>query len=123
MAIVYGFQNGRSAPAAMQDASPGLALTATLTEGQMDATITSLGDLTFVIDVRLTAPPDVLKQPDLTPEANLAMVEMHMDGIAPVFSAVGPGFWQARAVLPMAGAWIVNVGFGEDFAETVIVAR
>ncbi len=122
MAIIYGFQNQRSAPAAMQDASQGLTLTAALTEGQMDTTITSLGNLTFVIDVRLTAPPDVLQQSDLTPEANFAMVEMHMDGIVPDFSTVGPGVWQAKAVLPMAGAWIVNVGFGEDFAETVFVA-
>ena len=44
-------------------------------------------------------------------------VEMHMDGLTPPLELVEAGVWRVNLKLPMAGLWIVNVGFGEEFAE------
>ena len=53
----------------------------------------------------------------MRPDVNFAMVEMHMDGLTPPLELVEAGVWRVNLKLPMAGLWIVNVGFGEEFAE------
>jgi hypothetical protein len=51
------------------------------------------------------------------------MAAMHMDGVTPPLALVETGVWRAKVELPMAGRWIVSVGFGEEFAEVEFDAR
>ena len=59
----------------------------------------------------------------MRPDVNFAMVDMHMDSIAPPLQLVEAGVWRADVKLPMAGRWVVSVGFGEEFAEVEFDAR
>ncbi len=53
----------------------------------------------------------------MRPDVNFAMVEMHMDGFDPPLQLIEAGAGGRNLKLPMAGRWVVNVGFAEDFAE------
>ncbi len=94
-----------------------------ISEGNVDVMIEQTADLTVNIEVKLSASAYTINFLQLEPEANLAMVDMHMDGISPNFSQVEVGLWRAKAVVPMVGTWVINIGFGEEFIETSIVVR
>ena len=110
---LFNWQNGPSLVQISED----------LSDGRVDVTIEQVGDLTLVIDVKMAAAESAIDQLQLWPEASLAMAEMHMDGISPMFSSLGAGVWQGKAVLPMSGPWVVSIGFGEEFIEADVDVR
>jgi hypothetical protein len=89
-------------------------------DGRVDISLQQVGEMTVVIAVKLAMDQETIDLFRIKPEATLAMEEMHMDGISPMFSEVGSGFWQGKVILPMAGLWVVSAGFGEEFIETTI---
>ena len=66
---------------------------------------------------------DAIETAGMRPDVNFAMAAMHMDGVTPPLALVEAGVWRAKVKLPMAGRWIVSVGFGEEFAEVEFDAR
>lgn len=107
-----------------QQAGPSLVeMSGDLSDGRVDVTIEQVGDLTLLIGVKLAASESAIDQLQLWPAASLAMAEMHMDGMSPLFSSLGTGFWQGKAILPMSGPWTVSIGFGEEFIETSFDVR
>lgn len=105
-------------PASVQTASDGVAPTAsvseTLSDGRLDVQVYATGNRDVRMEIQFM--PDA-GTPAMRPDVNFAMVSMHMDGFDPPLEMVGPGKWRVYFKLPMAGRWVVNVGFGEDFAE------
>lgn len=67
--------------------------------------------------------PDAVAYAGMRPDVNFAMVDMHMDGVVSPLELVEAGIWLANLTLPMAGRWVVSVGFGEEFAEVEFDAR
>lgn len=105
-------------PTSVQTASDGVAPTASISEmlsdGRLDVQVYSMGNRDVRMEIQFIPDGDA---PALRPEVNFAMVSMHMDGISPPLQLLAPGKSRAYVKLPMAGRWVVNVGFGEDFAE------
>ena len=66
---------------------------------------------------------DAIETAGMRPDVNFAMAAMHMDGVTPPLALVEAGVWRADVKLPMAGRWVVSVGFGEEFAEVEFDAR
>ena len=86
------------------------------------AILVALGVLGFVgafiwLEIQFMPDADAVEMAAMRPDVNFAMVEMHMDGLTPPLELVEAGVWRVNLKLPMAGLWIVNVGFGEEFAE------
>ena len=108
-------------PAAVQTASDGNVPTAsvseTLSDGRLDVQVYATGNRDVRMDIQFVPDADTTESIDMRPDVNFAMVEMHMDGLTPPLELVEAGVWRVNLKLPMAGLWIVNVGFGEEFAE------
>lgn len=108
-------------PAAVQISAAGGAPTASVSEalsdGRLDVQIFALGDRDVRLEIQFMPDADAVEMAAMRPDVNFAMVEMHMDGFDPPLQLVESGIWRANLKLPMAGRWVVNVGFGEDFAE------
>ncbi|MES2667813.1 MAG: hypothetical protein V4712_17130 [Pseudomonadota bacterium] len=108
-------------PGAAQTSASGAAPTASISEllpgGRLDMQVYALGNRDVRIEIRFIPDAGPAEQPGLTPDVNLAMVKMHMDGISPPLEQVGAGAWRINLKLPMAGQWVVSVGFAEEFAE------
>ncbi len=88
-----------------------------LSDGRIDVQIYVLGNRNIRLEVEFIPEADVSGAAAMQPDVNFAMVDMHMDGFTPPLERVGAGMWRANLKLPMAGRWIANVGFGEEFAE------
>lgn len=114
-------------PAAMQTSAEGAAPTASaseaLSDGRLDVQIFALGDRDVRLEIQFMPDADAVEMAAMRPDVNFAMVEMHMDGFDPPLQLVESGIWRANLKLPMAGRWVVNVGFGEDFAELEFDAK
>ena len=102
-------------------------LTATISEvlsdGRIDAQIFALAGRDIRLEIQFAAVAGAVETVDLQPTVTFAMAEMHMYGIDPPLERVEAGVWRTRFRLPMAGRWIVSVGFGEEFAEVEFDAR
>ena len=114
-------------PASVQTSGEGTAPTAsvseTLSDGRLDVQIFALGNRDVRLEIQFMPDADALEMAAIRPDVNFAMVEMHMDGFDPPLQLVETGIWRANLKLPMAGRWVVNVGFGEDFAEVEFDAK
>ena len=92
-------------------------------DGRMDVQVYALGGRDVRLEIQFMPDTDAGAAAGMRPVVNFAMVDMHMDGIAPPLQLVEAGVWRAKVKLPMAGRWIVSVGFGEEFAEVEFDAR
>ncbi len=103
--------------------APTASVSEILSDGRLDVQIFALGDLDVRLQIQFMPDADVVEKAAMRPDVNFAMVEMHMDGLDPPLKLVESGIWRANLKLPMAGRWVVNVGFGEDFAEIEFDAK
>ena len=94
-----------------------------LSDGRMDVQVYALGGGDVRLEIQFMPDTDAGVAADMRPDVNFAMVDMHMDSIAPPLQLVEAGVWRADVKLPMAGRWVVSVGFGEEFAEVEFDAR
>lgn len=108
-------------PPSGQTASDGVAPTASVSEmlsdGRLDVQIYATGNRDVRMEIQFVPDADAAEAVGMQPDVNFAMVKMHMDGFTPPLELVEAGVWRANLKLPMAGQWMVNVGFGEEFAE------
>ena len=94
-----------------------------LSDGRMDVQVYALGGRDVRLEIQFMPDTDAGVAADMRPDVNFAMVDMHMDSIAPPLQLVEAGVWRADVELPMAGRWVVSVGFGEEFAEVEFDAQ
>jgi hypothetical protein len=94
-----------------------------LWDGRMDVQVYALGGRDVRVEIQFMPDTDAGAAAGMRPDVNFAMVDMHMDGVAPPLKLVEAGVWRADVKLPMAGRWVVSVGFGEEFAEVEFDAR
>ena len=94
-----------------------------LSDGRMDVQVYALGNLDVRVEIQFMPDTDAGAAAGMRPVVNFAMVDMHMDGIAPPLQLVEAGVWRAVVKLSMAGRWVVSVGFGEECAEVEFDAR
>ncbi|WP_054007402.1 hypothetical protein [Cypionkella psychrotolerans] len=108
-------------PPSVQTASDGVAPTASVSEmlsdGRLDVQVYVTGNRGVRLEIQFMPDADAVETVGMRPDVNLAMVKMHMDGFTPPLELVEAGVWRVNLKLPMAGLWIGNVGFGEEFAE------
>lgn len=102
---------------------PAASVSETLSDGRLDVQIFALGNRDIRLEIQFRPDARAREMAAMRPDVNFAMVEMHMDGFDPPLQLVEPGIWRATLKLPMAGRWVVNVGFGDDFAEVEFDAR
>jgi hypothetical protein len=94
-----------------------------LSDGRLDVQVFALGGRDVRLEIQFMPDADAIELAVQRPDVNFAMVEMHMDGIDSPLELVEAGVWRANLKLPMAGRWVVNVGFGDDFAEIEFDAK
>lgn len=94
-----------------------------LSDGRIDVQVYALGNRDVRLEIQFTPDADAIESAAMRPDVNFAMMEMHMDGFDPPLQLVEAGVWRANLKLPMAGRWIVSVGFGEDRAEVEFDAQ
>ena len=104
-------------------ATPTALVSEVLSDGRVDVQIFALGNRNIRLEIQFTPDADAVEAPGRRPTVMFAMADMNMDGIDPPLERVEAGVWRTRFRLPMAGRWIVSVGFGEDFAEVEFDAR
>jgi hypothetical protein len=88
-----------------------------LPDGRIDVQVYALGNRDVRLEIQFAPDADAIESAAMRPDVNFAMMEMHMDGFDPPLQLVEAGVWRANLKLPMAGRWVVSVGFGEDRAE------
>lgn len=96
---------------------PAATLSEQLSEGLIEAQVHLSGGLDYRIDIQFSPDPTSTIPFSLRPEVNFSMADMHMDGFDPPLELVGAGVWRTQGKMPMAGRWIMSVGYGEEFAE------
>jgi hypothetical protein len=106
-----------SVPISSAGVAPTASVSETLSDGRLDVQVYAPGSRGVRIEIQFMPDADALESVGMRPDVNLAMVEMHMDGLTPPLEQVETGVWRVNVKLPMAGQWIVSVGFGEEFAE------
>lgn len=94
-----------------------------LPDGRIDVQVYALGNRDVRLEIQFTPDANAVETAAMRPDVNFAMVEMHMDGFDPPLQLIDAGAWRANLKLPMAGRWVVNVGFAEDFAEVEFDAK
>lgn len=108
-------------PSAEQASTEGMAPTASVSEalsdGRLDAQVFALGNRDVRLEIRFMPDAGAIEADAMRPDVYLAMVGMNMDGFDPPLQLVETGLWRSDVKLPMAGRWVVNVGFAEEFAE------
>ena len=102
---------------------PAVILSEQLGDGLIEAQVYLPGDLTYRIDIQFS--PDAASTVfyGARPDVVFAMADMHMDGFDPPLELVGTGAWRTQGKVPMAGRWILSVGYGEDFAEVMFLVK
>lgn len=105
------------------DGSPTAIVSERLPDGQIDVQVFALGNQEVRLEIQFTPDADALEIAGMRPDVNFAMADMHRDGFDAPLELVEQGVWRAKLKLPMAGRWIVSVGFGEEFAEAEFDAR
>lgn len=108
-------------PASLQTSADGVAPTAsvskTLSDGRLDVQIYAMGNRDVRMEIQFIPDAGAVEAVGMRLDVHFAMVEMHMDGLTPPLELVEAGVWRVNLKLPMAGQWIVSVGFDEEFAE------
>jgi hypothetical protein len=94
-----------------------------LSDGQLDVQVFALSNQEVRLEIQFMPNADAIETAGMRPDVNFAMAAMHMGGVTPPLALVEAGVWRAKVKLPMAGRWIVSVGFGEEFAEVEFDAR
>lgn len=94
-----------------------------LSDGRIDVQVYALGNRDVRLEIQFTPDADAVETAAMRPDVNFAMVKMHMDGFDPPLQLVETGVWRTNLKLPMAGRWVVNVGFAEDLAEVEFDAQ
>ena len=105
-----------TAVAAPQANTPTAELSEVLADGRIDLQVFASANRNVRLEIRFTPDGDAVETVDSRPDVNLAMVNMGMNSLVPPLEPVGAGLWRADVTLPMAGRWVVNVGFAEEFA-------
>jgi hypothetical protein len=106
-----------------KDDAPTAEISEQLSDGRLDVQVFALGGRDVRLEIQFMPDADAIELAVQRPDVNFAMVEMHMDGIDSPLELVEAGVWRANLKLPMAGRWVVNVGFGDDFAEIEFDAK
>lgn len=114
-----GLRSPAPSAGAGDPSQPVAELSEQLSEGLIEAQVYALGDLNYRIEVQFSPEATSTTLTGVPPEVIMAMVTMHMDGFDPPLELVGAGAWRTVGKLPMAGDWILNVGYGDDFAEVL----
>jgi hypothetical protein len=94
-----------------------------LSDGLIEAQVYMTGDLNYRIEVQFSPDPTSNIPSSMPPDVVLSMTTMHMDGFDQPLELVGPGAWRSKGKIPMAGMWIMNVGYGDEFAEVLFAAE
>lgn len=102
---------------------PTAAVSEAISDGRLDMQVYLLGNLDVRLEIQFAPGAASAASAGMRPEVNLAMLDMHMDGIEPPLQLVSPGQWRARLNVPMAGRWVASAGFGEERAEVEFDAR
>jgi hypothetical protein len=105
------------------DGSPTAAVSERLSDGQLDVQVFALSNQEVRLEIQFMPDTDAGAAAGMRPDVNFAMVDMHRDGFDPPLELVDEGVWRTEIKLPMAGRWVVSVGFGEEFAEVEFDAR
>lgn len=122
--FVWGGLRSGPAPLSESDALiPAAILSEQLSDGMIEAQVYVLGNLGYRIEIQFSPSFTSNISSTMPPEVSLSMESMHMDGLNQPLELVGNGAWQGQGEVPMAGIWIVNVGYGDEFAEVPFAAR
>lgn len=100
------------------NAVPAAEIAADIVDGRIDAQLFVATDRSYRLEIQFEPASDSPLSAATRPSVSFAMQDEHMDGIAPPLQSVSNGKWRAVGELPKAGKWVVNVGIGENFAET-----
>lgn len=103
--------------------TPTASVSEILSDGRLDFQVYAAVDRDIRLEIKFMPDTDASELAGMRPDVNLAMVDEHRDGFDPPLELIEAGRWRARFKLPRAGRWVVNVGFGEDFAEVEFDAR
>lgn len=123
MFVWAAFRPAASLQTSAEGAAPTASVSETLSDGRLDVQVYAIGnrnvrlDIRFVPDSNMANMDGMADMDGLRPDVNFAMVEMHMNEVDPPLQRVEPGVWRAEVELPMAGRYIVSVGFSEEFVE------
>ena len=126
LAALFAWGALRSGPESQVDsgaAQPAATLSEQLADGLIEAQVYVLGDLAYRIEIQFSPGSTSTIPSTMPPEVHLTMVSMHMDGFDQPLELVGPGAWRSQGKIPMAGMWIMNVGYGDEFAELLFDAE
>jgi len=118
-ALLIGTESRSPSSAEGVDGQPVSTLAEQISDGLIKAQVYTFDNLTYQIEIQFTPAPDSTISASAEPEISLSMEGMHMDGFDPPLENVGAGTWRSRGKLPMAGKWILSVGFGEEFGEMI----
>lgn len=102
---------------------PAATLSEQLSDGLIEAQVYVLGDLAYRIEIQFSPGSTSNIPSTMPPDVNLSMASVHMDGFELPLELVGPGEWRSQGKIPMTGMWIMNVGYGDEFAEVLFVAE
>lgn len=102
---------------------PTASVSETLSDGRLDIQVYATGDRDVRLEIQFLPDANAPELAGMRPEVNFGMVDVHRDGFNPPLELVGAGRWRAKFKMPRTGRWVVNVGFGEDFAEVEFDAR
>lgn len=94
-----------------------------LSDGLIEAQIYMTGNLNYRIEIQFSREATSNIPSTMPPEVVLSMTTMHMDGFDQPLELLGPGEWRSQGKIPMAGMWIMNVGYGDEFAEVLFAAE
>jgi hypothetical protein len=126
LAALFAWGALRSEPQSAPDPEterPAAILSEQLTEGLIEAQIYMIGDLNYRIEIQFSPEGTSTIPSSMPPEVVLSMTTMHMDSFDQPLELVGPGAWRSKGKMPMAGMWIMNIGYGEEFAEVLFAAE
>jgi hypothetical protein len=126
LAALFAWGALRSGPQSDPDPGaerPAAILSEQLTEGLIEAQIYMIGDLNYRIEIQFSPEGTSTIPSSMPPEVVLSMTTMHMDSFDQPLELVGPGAWRSKGKMPMAGMWIMNIGYGEEFAEVLFAAE
>lgn len=126
LAALFAWGALRSGPQSEPDPrteQPVAILSEQLSDGLIEAQIYMTGDLNYRIEIQFS--PEVTSNIPSTmpPEVVLSMTTLHMDGFDQPLELIGLGEWRSQGKIPMAGMWIMNVGYGDEFAEVLFAAE
>lgn len=126
LAALFAWGALRSGPQSDADKGaerPAAILSEQLPDGLIEAQIYMTGDLNYRIEIQFSPEATSNIPSSMPPEVVLSMTTMHMDGFDQPLEPVGPGEWRSQGKIPMAGMWIMNVGYGDEFAEVLFAAE